>query len=149
MIVPMTAAHVPACAALVAATDLFAATYGMTAEGMARALTGALDDPRHVLLVAGDAQGFAWFVPRGTFDRSGYLRLLAVDARHRRAGVGARLMEALESRFLAPGGITLLVTSTNAPARAFYESRGYVHRGDLPDYVRPGVTECLYYRAPK
>jgi ribosomal protein S18 acetylase RimI-like enzyme len=52
-------------------------------------------------------------------------------------------MRALEERFLAAGGIALLVTHTNTRARKFYQALGYEHVGPIADYVHPGVSECL------
>ncbi len=92
--------------------------------------------------------GFAWFVRRGAFDRSGYLRLIAVDDRFLGRGAGQLLMAELERRHLARGGIVLLAAATNVGAHRFYERLGYRHVGELPDYVKPGLHERIYYKPP-
>jgi ribosomal protein S18 acetylase RimI-like enzyme len=93
--------------------------------------------------------GFAWLVPRGAFDRSGYLRLIAVDDRRQGQGVGQLLINDLEERHLARGGIVLLAAAANAGAHRFYERLGYVEVGLLCDYVKPGLDERIYYKPPR
>lgn len=147
---PMRSADLPACAAIVARTPLFA-RYGLSSEAVSRQLGAALDEPRSTMLVAtgpGDALlGFAWFVERGAFDRSGYLRLIAVAPEQTRSGLGRALIAALEARHLARGGIVLLAAEDNALAHRFYEGLGYAHVGDLPAYVGSGLDERIYFKA--
>lgn len=145
---PMGARHLDGCAAIVGRLELFR-LYHFTEESAKRLLAGALTDARSDLLVAGlgeEVAGFAWFVQRGAFDRSGYLRLIAVDETYRGRGVGQLLMGALEQRHLSQGGITLLASSENAGAHRFYERLGYRHVGEIPDYVRPGLHERIYFK---
>ena len=147
---PMGREHVEGCAKVVAATPFFS-EYGFSGEAAGRALTDALSDSRSILWVARSGLqivGFAWLVKRGAFDRSGYLRLLAVHPEHHRLGVGKRLMETLEGEHLRCGGIALLVTKTNQRACAFYRRLGYEEVGELPDYVKPGTTECIFFKGP-
>lgn len=137
------------CARIVAAESLFRA-YGWDESQARQSLAAALRDPRAEVLVAdlaGELGGFAWFVARGAFDRSGYLRLIATSAAARRRGVGRRLVGELEKRHLSRGGIVLLVTASNGAARRFYEGLGYRYVGDLPGYVRPELDECIYFKA--
>ncbi|MBK6850016.1 MAG: GNAT family N-acetyltransferase [Proteobacteria bacterium] len=146
---PLRAAEVPACAAIVARTPLFA-SYGLSAASVARQLEAALDDPRSALLVvAAEGEpplGVAWFVERGAFDRSGYLRLIAVAPERTRGGLGRALVAALEQRYLARGGIVLLAAHGNELAHRFYERLGYGHVGDLPAYVGSGLHERIYFK---
>ena len=77
---------------------------------------------------------------------------VAVAAEDRGQGIGSRLMEAVEAYAVARD-VTLLWLTTHAdtPAARFYERRGYVLLGEMPDYSRqsdgtlwPGA---FYYRA--
>jgi GTP-binding protein len=151
-LVPLGPAHLEDCADIVAGTALFAA-YGHTRERIRRQLEEALSDGRSQLLAALQAErpcGFAWFVPRGAFDRSGYLRLICVAEGARGTGVGSALLGELERRHLAQGGIVLLATSTNIAAHRFYERRGggdprlrtaRLARADLLQAAHPLTTE--------
>lgn len=146
---PLRAADLASCAAIVAQTSVFAA-YGMSAEAVARQLAEALDDPRSAVLVAAAPAdtplAVAWFVERGAFDRSGYLRLIAVAPGRTRSGLGRALIAALEQRYLMRGGIVLLAAYDNALAHRFYEGLGYGHVGDLPAYVGSGLHERIYFK---
>lgn len=142
--------HLGACGRIVDALELFG-RYGLSGDAAERLLGRALAEGRADLRVAldaqGEVQGFAWFVPRGAFDRSGYLRLIAVDPGCR-AGAGRRLLQALEADHLAQGGVLLLSTSDNKAAHRFYEGLGYRQVGRLPGYVRPDLDELIFYKPP-
>jgi len=146
----MSEEHIGACGRIVGALDLFR-RYGLSGDAAARLLARALAEGRADLRVAldeqGAVQGFAWFVPRGAFDRSGYLRLIAVDPVCR-AGAGRRLLEALEADHLPHGGVLLLSTSDNRAAHRFYEGLGYHQVGRLPGYVHPDLDELIFYKPP-
>ena len=138
-----------ACAKIVSATELFRA-YGYSGESARKHLEAAMtgsDDDLVVAREGAETVGFAWFVKKGAFARSGYLRLIAVDPARLKSGAGRALMTELERRHLSPDGLVLLVTSTNRGARAFYEKLGYRQVGELPDYVKPGLNETIYFRA--
>jgi ribosomal protein S18 acetylase RimI-like enzyme len=154
---PMTTGDLEACAAMIDATPLFA-RYDLDASAarrlLARALeppTAAADDLTRVDLTLAErdasAVGFSWFVPRGAFDRSGYLRLIVIDPRAQGQGVGQALLARLEQRFGGSGGIVLLASEHNSGAHRFYERRGYLHVGTLPGYVKPGMNERIYFKA--
>jgi ribosomal protein S18 acetylase RimI-like enzyme len=155
-VIPLESRHLDACAAIVGRLQPFV-PYGLDARLALRLLSAALTDARADLLVveatssAGGepaVAGFAWFVRRGAFDRSGYLRLIAVDDRFHGNGAGRLLMAELERRHVAQGGIVLLAGAANASAHRFYERLGYQHVGELPDYVKPGLHERIYYKPP-
>lgn len=147
-IAPLARGQIAACARIVSGLPLFGEVYGYGAAEAARDLARAADGDGAVLVAAERERvlGFAWFLPRGAFGRSGYLKLLAIDAASQRRGIGSRLVRALEERWLAPNGIALLVSSRNPAARAFYERLGYAYVGTLASYVRPGVDEHLHYK---
>jgi ribosomal protein S18 acetylase RimI-like enzyme len=151
-IVPMTSLHLDGCAAIVDSAPLFQ-RYSYTGE-MARAqLAAALSDPRSHLLVhrggggdPGRINGFAWYVERGAFDHSGYLRLIAVAEDARRRGIGAALVELIETQYVGRGGLVLLVSRGNVEAQRFYERLGYQRVGELPSYVADGLDELIYFK---
>jgi GNAT superfamily N-acetyltransferase len=145
---PAVEADVEAMADWTARVPLFA-EHGITAAGVARQLRAALEDPGASLLAAtleGVPVGFAHFLLKGGFGRSGYLKLLSVDGAVRLQGVGRALMGDLELRFLAPNGLFLLCTHTTSAARRFYESLGYAQLGEVPDDLTPGLQEVIYVK---
>ncbi len=123
--------------------------YGVRGSVITRALSDSMEDGEQVCRVAVLEErvvGFAWLMKRGGFGRSAYLRLLAVTPQAQGHGVGRALMIHLESEWLNPHGLMLLVTEDNGPAVAFYTALGYVQRGRLPNYVKSGRTECLFFK---
>lgn len=149
-VVSMGRQHLKACGLIVEDLELFQ-MYRMSAESATKLLQAALDEGRSDLRVAldraGEVAGFAWLIPKGAFDRSGYLRLIATDPERRRVGVGRRLVDAIEDTHLRLGGITALVSSNNQPAKQFYETLGYGQVGVLPGYLRPDLDELIYFKA--
>ncbi|OFZ85254.1 MAG: hypothetical protein A2603_08150 [Bdellovibrionales bacterium RIFOXYD1_FULL_55_31] len=152
-ILPMTESDVEACADLVGRSEFFR-KYDFSAERATVLLRQALADPGSDLLVirrpsgqSGPPRGFAWFIRRGAFQRSGYLRLIAISPDSRGTGAGKALMTAIESKYLSNRGIFLLVTEGNTAARRFYESLGYGFIGTIPDFVKRGLNECIYFKA--
>jgi len=144
----LTAEDLPACGEIVEGLSFFQ-DWGLTGEDAAAALGAALGAKGADLRVAvsdGAVIGFSWVVDKGAFERSAYLRLMAVRDGARGAGIGRALMTSLEADLLVSTDLVLLVTQTNAPARRFYERLGYRHVGTLPDYVHPGVDECIYFK---
>jgi GNAT superfamily N-acetyltransferase len=70
--------------------------------------------------------------------RVAWVQWLVVDAAHRRRGIGARLMDALE----ATEGIERIhgsVDRTDPVARRFWASRGWTRTHERPRRVRMGV----------
>jgi ribosomal protein S18 acetylase RimI-like enzyme len=90
----------------------------------------------------GEVVGFT--ISTSGFLAGEYLRLLVVDARHRRLGVGRRLMERLEEEvFAASRNLYLCVSDFNTSARDFYRSLGYGEIGSVPDLLVAGSAEIL------
>jgi ribosomal protein S18 acetylase RimI-like enzyme len=146
----MSEEHLAACGQIVEQLELFK-IYQYGGAAAQRHLRQALLEERADLLVVlqgATVAGFVWFVPRGAFDRSGYLRLIAVDKRFTGQGVGQLLLDELERKHLAQGGIVLLAAASNTGAHRFYERRGYQQVGLLPDYTKPSLHERIYYKAP-
>ncbi len=136
--------------AMLTAADPLFSQYGMTESTARKTFRGALknkDASVKVAIIQGEIAGFAYFVKRASFMRSGYLRLIGVSIRFQGRGIGKRLMRAMEAEIQGPQGIFLLVTQSNRKARKFYESLGYRKVGVLCGYIRTGINECIYFRA--
>ena len=145
---PLEASDIPACARFIAEAPLWR-RYGYGAERCAADLEAALQAHRDVLICAelsAEPVGLAWVLPRGTFGRSPYLKLIAIAAPHRGRGFGASLLAAAED--VGAGDLTLLVSDFNDEARRFYEDHGYREVGALPDFVLSGVTERILRKSP-
>lgn len=144
---PMRASDIEACASIMLAVPLWT-RYGVTTVEAARAAFADVPAQECAGLVAEDAGrvvGFAVFVVRGTFVHSGYVRSVAVTPDAQGRGVGSRLMDAVEAAIFGHGpNVFLLVSAWNNDARRFYERRGYRRIGEIPDYVRHGITEVVY-----
>ena len=125
--------------------------YKVTRAGARASLAEGLRD-RDILLAAIEADavlGFAWLIATRAFDRSAYLRLLLVAEGSQSRGLGATLLARGEREARKRGArhVVLLVTKANRRARSFYERHGYRHVGDLPGFVRPGISESLYLKS--
>lgn len=83
----------------------------------------------------------------GHFGRGGYLRLIALRPGHESRGVGRSLLSSVEETVRAAHRDLFLLTSDfNHGAQRFYERAGYLRVGALPDFVRAGITELLYWK---
>ncbi len=137
---------IPACAAIIASESLWQ-RYGTSGRSARELIRGAFrrHDCLYVARANGQVVGFIWFLLRGAFAHSGYIRLIAVAASARGQGVGTALMEVAEKRIFQSGpNVFLLVSTFNRPAQQFYRRRGYRPVGRVPDYVASGLTELIY-----
>jgi GNAT superfamily N-acetyltransferase len=146
-IIRATRSHITPLARLMAASPLLR-RYRVTERGAKTRLAEALRE-RDIVLVAldrADVVGLAWLIPTRALDRAAYLRLLLVAESHQSRGVGSALLARGEQQSRSRGcrHLVMLVTKTNRRARSFYARHGYEHLGDLPGYVRPGITESVY-----
>lgn len=145
---PMMLSDVPAVAAIIAGSTLWQ-RYGVTVESAARRLQRGLEAGATITVVEvrGRVAGFVWYVAEGAFQRSGYIMLFAVDPGQRAQGLGRVLLaHAEEFLFAASTSIVLLVSDFNTEAQRFYQRHGYRQVGVLPDYVKAGVNELIYYK---
>jgi ribosomal protein S18 acetylase RimI-like enzyme len=144
---PMTLSDIESCAQTVAWTPLWQ-RYNVTLESATAHLSAGLRDGA-IILVADDGKGiplgFVWLAERGAFDRSGYIRWIAVTANRRSSGVGRQLLMAAEEHTRQMSSdIFLLCSDFNVGAQRFYERNGYDRVGELPNYVLVGITELIY-----
>lgn len=76
------------------------------------------------------------------------LMTIAVAPGHRGSGLGAGLLDELESRAAAGGAEALMleVRADNAPARSLYDRRGYEVLNVRRGYYQPGNIDALVMR---
>jgi len=144
----MTLEDVPAVAAIMAGNALWQ-RYGVTVDSAARRLQRGLEAGATIAVAVSDGRiaGFAWYVADGAFQRSGYIMLFAVASDAHGQGIGHALLTHAEAAlFAASPSIVLLVSDFNGAAQRFYQRHGYTQVGALPDYVKPGVSELIYYK---
>jgi len=105
-------------------------------------VVSTLEDARRLLFVAerdGELLGMAQLVFSGVGNAThrAEVQRVAVAAASRGAGIGARLMGALEDAALRQG-VTLLWLTTHdeTAACSFYEAIGYTKLGVMPSYSR-------------
>lgn len=146
-ILPLTHSNITSAAQIIASIKLFQ-QYDYNFDRACRHLENAIVDETNDIITAdegGVLAGFAWVIKNGVFGRSPYLKLIAVDQKFARKGIGRMLMNTVEDRYLSPNGLFILTTSTNGDARKFYETRGYRDIGELKDFVKDGFTEVIYF----
>jgi GNAT superfamily N-acetyltransferase len=147
----MTPADIPLLAAWMVETPLWQRYKVTTAKAVSQFEAGMEQGD---WLITADADspacGFAWAIPRGTFGRSPYLRLIGVRADMTGAGIGALLLGEIERRAAAVASdLFLLVSDFNVDAQRFYKRHGFVHIGAVPGYVLPDVTEFIFHKRLK
>src|SRR5581483_2121200 len=92
-IVPLAAQDVEPCAALMAASEPWL-RYGIDLAAAGHLWQQALDSGATVDVARQGPEtcGFAWYIARGAFGLSGYLKLLGVSPQARGQGLGAALL---------------------------------------------------------
>jgi ribosomal protein S18 acetylase RimI-like enzyme len=154
---PMAQRHVEACVEVLMGYPWI--RYDMTRERARNMVMSGLEQMAmgvshlHVAVPATSAvsdsavQGFVWWMPRGAFYHSGYIRLIGVLPSAHGRGVGRVLMQVVEEAVIAESrDMFLLVSDFNVEAQAFYQHLGYAHVGALADYVVPGIRELLMHK---
>lgn len=115
------------------------------AKGEASGYFGRVEDGE-----AGDPRGFACWGPtpctQGTFD----LYWLVVHPRAQGRGAATRLLAEAEADVRRRGGRQLIAETSStdpyAPARSFYEARGFCAAARIPDFYRPGDAKVVYVK---
>ncbi len=135
----MTAAHIPAIAALEAVC--FAEPWS------AAALTEELANPHAVFLVATDGGQVLGYAGCHHIADEGYIDNVATAPAARRQGVARALMAALEAygREHRLYRLTLEVRVSNAAAVALYTGMGYVCDGVRPGFYRKPPEDAAIY----
>lgn len=145
-IVPLKRPHLKACEAIVAASD----PWKRLNEGVdfLSVLTGRRTNTRAYVCVAGaEPAGFVLFIPDPVFARGGYLRAIGVSPKFRRQGIGKKLLSFAEKMTARRSfHLFLCASSFNRRAQAFYRGCGYVRVGRLPDLIKPGVSEYIFWK---
>ena len=81
--------------------------------------------------------------PRGLAG-SPYIKSVAVDPAFRNRKIGAAMLSYVENEFRGKArSIFLCVSSFNIQAQKFYSSHGFVHIGELKDYIIKGESELI------
>jgi GNAT superfamily N-acetyltransferase len=126
-----------------------------TALGFWRKVADGVARGERTLLVAEDADGIAGTVqlitdmPENQPHRADVAKLL-VHRRARGAGIGRRLMEAVEEAARGQGTRVLVLDTASDPAERLYERLGWQRVGVVPDYaLLPDGALCqtvFYYK---
>jgi ribosomal-protein-alanine N-acetyltransferase len=139
-ILPMTAEHVPAVAALEAAC--------FSDPWSERSIAGELDNPLSRWLVAVEDGTVLGYVGSQTVLDEADVMNVAVSPDARRRGVAKALMIALLDvlRQNQVKTLTLEVRASNDPAIALYDTLGFTQAGRRPRYYRHPVEDALILR---
>ena len=139
-IVPMTAAHVPAVAAL----ELLSFPMPWSAQDIA----GELENPLSLWLVALFEEKLIGYIGSQTVLDAADIMNVAVSPEWRRHGVGRALLLALEERLRAAGvtSMTLEVRPSNLPAQTLYRVLGYCQVGRRKNYYINPKEDALILR---
>jgi len=145
-ILPMTRIHIPACTAILSASE----PWKRLGEGFDfdRALSRDRQTGKaYVLIIEKETVGFIVFTPQQVFARGGYLRAIGVTSLRRRQGIGKKLMRfAEDATALHSPNFYLCVSSFNRKAQSFYRNLGYQKIGRIPDLLMKGSSELIYWK---
>lgn len=136
-ILPMTARHVAAIAALEA--QCFSDPWSETA------IAEELNHPYAVFYVATDGERVLGYAGMHHIGDEGYIDNVAVFPEARRQGVARSLMNTLE-RYGRENNLyrlTLEVRASNSAALALYEGAGYVRDGVRPSFYRKPIEDAI------
>ena len=145
---PMTPADIPGCVRILLENPLWQ-HYNVTLASADNMFRNAMEEGATILtaVLEGQTAGFAWYVLRGAWDRSAYLRLIGILPEYQGKGIGVNLMQAVEERVVEKvEDIFLLVTDSNIDAQRFYRRLGYQQVGSIPDYVVREINELIFYK---
>ena len=134
------AAEARFCADFMAASEPWL-TLGLTQARIFNSLMGSSREA-HVATVGNQILGVLILHLAGPLN--GYIQTLAVPPEWRGGGTGGQMMDFAEPRiFQQSPNVFLCVSSFNHRAQNFYERRGYLRVGELPDYLAKGFSEIL------
>jgi ribosomal protein S18 acetylase RimI-like enzyme len=77
-----------------------------------------------------------------------YIRRIVVRKDMRSSGIGAKLLRFIEDLTLESGlpNVFLITTTSNEKAIKFYEKNGYKKIGRIPDFIKPGMDEFIFWK---
>ena len=128
------------CAAMMASSDPWI-TMGFSYAQCLRAFEGHWRET-YVLWYQQEVAGFVVIQPLGTFR--GYIQTLCVSEAYRGKGLGHHLLYFCEEKILETSpNLFICVSAFNTRALKLYESFGFERIGELPNFVKSGITEIL------
>ena len=138
-IIPMTAAHIAALAALERAC--------FSDPWSEAGLSEELDNPHAVFRVAVEGDTVLGYVGMHHLLDEGFITNVAVSPAARRRGVARALLADLAAYGTAHGlyRITLEVRVGNTPAITLYEGAGYTRDGVRPGFYRDPTEDAAIY----
>lgn len=104
-----------------------------------------LENPRVISLIAQIDDEIAGFIVGAIYNhgtaRTGHVYTIDVAVKHRRKGVGLRLLRELEERFVENGGDVCYLEARrgNVAALQLYRKHGYVEVDVLKDFYSEGA----------
>jgi len=141
-ILPMKRSHIQACNAITLVSEPW------------KTLNERIDFLKYIALkqafvcmINNEPAGFIVFTPEPVFARGGYIRAVGVAPEMRGYGIGRKLLaraELVMTRRCANS--YLCVSSFNRRAASFYKANGYTRVGKLPDLIKPGAAEYIYWK---
>lgn len=110
-----------------------------------------IQDPETVVLIAEGAGKMAGFAIMEFDDEDAHLKLLAVNPRFQRHGVGRQLLEWLDATARVAGVTTIFVEvrTRNRAGRRFYRKLGYREIAYLPGYYSGKESAIRMLRDPE
>ena len=113
-----------------------------------KSISAELVNPLSLWLVAVEDTQVLGYVGSQTVLGESDMMNLAVDPRHRRRGIGGKLVESLVESLRLQGSscLTLEVRSSNDAAKSLYQSLGFVQIGRRPNYYRNPKEDALILR---
>ncbi|WP_158007444.1 GNAT family N-acetyltransferase [Methyloceanibacter stevinii] len=123
-------------------------TLAIPEDGLSRFLAGGDEGTRqYAITVDGATAGVV--CTRFPWLKGPYVELLAVLPGHQGHGLGTKALTFVEAEAKRAGARNVWVCASefNGLARRFYERRGFVEVGTLPDLVTDGFAEVLFRKA--
>lgn len=119
-------------------------TLAISEDALARFFTGGDEGTRHYAIVA-DGVAAGVVCTRFPWLKGPYIELLAVLPGHQEHGLGTKALSFVDTEATRAGARNVWVCASqfNNAARRFYERRGFVEVGIVPDLVTDGFAEVL------
>lgn len=144
---PIAAPDVPALKDIITTAELFPAD--MLDNMIAPYLSGE-DDPS-IWLTDSSVSCIAYCAPEMMTEGTWNLLLIAIHPRKQRTGLGAALVEYLETDLRERDARLLIVETSGMPeftgARAFYPARGFTREAVIRSFYGPGDDKIVFWKA--